>query len=203
MKLTISHILYPVYNLGPGTRIALWFQGCSIHCPGCLNPESWDFAGGRQIDLLELYMAILEVAEAHTGISISGGEPFDQYDALVLLCSMLKANTKLDILVFSGYDLPSLKSKHPDLHFMDVIDFLVDGPFLPENMATKGLKGSTNQCVYNIKERREILLDDLEANKICSLQITDDHAAYLSGIPRQGEMDKLIKLLKAQGITWR
>lgn len=203
MKLRISHILYPVYNLGPGKRIALWFQGCSIHCPACLNPESWDFAGGRQIDLLELYMAILEVAEEHSGISISGGEPFDQYDALVLLCSMLKANTGLDILVFSGYDLNTLKSKHPDLHFMDVIDYLVDGPFLSSSIATEGLKGSSNQCAYRFQDRRAILLEDLEAAKICSLKITDDHAVYLSGIPRQGEMEKLIKLLNAEGITWR
>ena len=203
MKLTISHILYPVYNLGPGIRIAIWFQGCSIHCPGCLNPESWDFAGGRQIDLLELYMAILEVAEEHTGISISGGEPFDQYDALVLLCSMLKANTKLDILVFSGYDLESLKTKHPDLHFMDVIDYLIDGPFLPENMATEGLRGSTNQCAYRLEAGQAIPIPDIEANHTCSMQVTADNSAYLSGIPRKGEMDKLIKLLSAEGITWR
>lgn len=202
MKLSVSHILYPVYNLGHGSRIAIWFQGCSIHCSGCLNPESWDFAGGQQIDLLELYMAILEVAEEHTGISISGGEPFDQYDALVLLCSMLKANTKLDILLFSGYDLESLKSKHPDLHFLDVIDYLIDGPFMSDKMATEGLIGSTNQCVYRLEAGRAISIPGIDASKVCSVQVNADHSAYLSGIPRQGEMDKLIKLLDAEGITW-
>ena len=203
MKLTISHILYPVYNLGPGSRIALWFQGCSIHCPGCLNPESWDFSGGRKIELMEIYMAILEIAEDYAGISISGGEPFDQYDALVLLCSMLKANTKLDILVFSGYDLPTLKSKHPDLHFLDVIDYLIDGPFVAENMAAEGLKGSANQCAYRFEAGLAIPIPDIESSKVCSVQVTADHSAYLSGIPRQGEMDKLVKLLNNEGTTWR
>lgn len=202
MKLRISHLLYPVYNLGPGKRIALWFQGCSIRCPGCLNPETWDFSGGSTYNVMELYVLIKQIADSHIGITISGGEPFDQYDALILLCAMLKEYTDLNVLVFSGYDLQQLLLEHQDSHFLDVIDYLIDGPFMEKRMARRGLRGSENQNMYHIVDHKAILTDELQSTDICSLHFDNKKSAYLSGIPRDKDMERLIASLHDEGISW-
>jgi anaerobic ribonucleoside-triphosphate reductase activating protein len=202
MTLRISHLLYPVYNLGPGKRIALWFQGCSIRCPGCLNPENWDFSGGHYYNVMEIYMMIKTIEDNYTGLSISGGEPFDQYDALILLCAMLKENTKLDILIFSGYNLGQLYTDHPDQHFLDVMDYLIDGPYIKENPAESGLRGSINQNMYHIVDRIVMPTEELQSTNICSLHLDNDNSAYCSGIPRNKDMERLIETLHKEGLNW-
>lgn len=202
MILRISHSLYPVYNLGPGERIALWFQGCSIRCPGCLNPESWDFEGGESVYVLVLFDALIKISESLQGISISGGEPFDQYEALILLCSLIKVHTKLDVLVFSGYTLEQLTQKFADLKFIKVIDYLIAGPYLQAQPAATGLKGSLNQRSYKFIKGKAIPIPDFEVDKRCSLNLDAKNGAYLSGIPREGEIQQLVKSLNEAGIAW-
>ena len=62
MYLNLRQILYPVHNLGPGKRIALWTQGCSINCPDCLNPETWNPEDGVQVSIMLLAVLLMEIS---------------------------------------------------------------------------------------------------------------------------------------------
>src|SRR5215218_593389 len=77
---------WPVTVLGPGRRIGLWMQGCSIHCPGCVSQDTWpaDPATAITVDALVDWCRTT-TGSALDGVTISGGEPFDQPDALLRL----------------------------------------------------------------------------------------------------------------------
>lgn len=83
---------------GPGSRAVIWVQGCALHCPGCFNPETHDAGGGTDIDPLELARRINALPVR--GITLSGGEPLAQPEALLVLLGALDAGK--DVLIYSG-----------------------------------------------------------------------------------------------------
>src|SRR5262249_17170585 len=91
---------------GPGARFVVWFQGCTLGCPGCFNPTTHDAAGGRTIALDEL---VGELTRAHgiEGISLSGGEPLQQPEAARALLDAARG-LGLSTLAFSGYTLDEI-----------------------------------------------------------------------------------------------
>ena len=62
---------------GPGTRYALWLQGCSLRCPGCCNPQLFDPRGGEELPLALLAAEISDVRDQIEGVTLLGGEPFE------------------------------------------------------------------------------------------------------------------------------
>lgn len=76
-------------SLGPGKRFAIWMQGCAKRCKGCINPEGQDLQGGYETDVKKLTDKILENDDI-TGITISGGEPFLQYEELSYMIRKIK-----------------------------------------------------------------------------------------------------------------
>src|SRR5690606_31060631 len=142
MKVSVSRVHFPVTALGPGRRVGIWFQGCSIRCPGCISADTWATTKPSSTveDVLTAIRPWLATAD---GITISGGEPFDQAGALEVLLRGLRAERAGDILVFSGYPLEAL-----DVHLSrmgGLIDAIVSDPF--ERTATQSLRlrGSDNQ----------------------------------------------------------
>src|SRR6185369_5076232 len=99
-RIAISRIHFPISTLGPGRRVGVWFQGCSIRCEGCISADTWG-AGRGQTTVDEVFSAILPWLTQADGITISGGEPFDQADALVALLRRVRSATAVDVLVFS------------------------------------------------------------------------------------------------------
>ena len=98
-RLLVNKLHAPVTVLGPGRRIGLWLQGCSIHCKGCVSTDTWDFDPRRSMtvdDVLAWCRAAVARAAAAgeqiTGLTISGGEPFDQADGLRVLVDRLQKN---------------------------------------------------------------------------------------------------------------
>jgi anaerobic ribonucleoside-triphosphate reductase activating protein len=83
-EIAISRIHFPVTRLGPGRRVGIWVQGCSIRCPGCISVDTWVRGRGRA-DVSEVLEAIAPWMSTAEGFTISGGEPFDQPDALASL----------------------------------------------------------------------------------------------------------------------
>ncbi len=92
---------------GPGLRAVVWFQGCTLGCPGCFNPATDDPQGGCDSDTETLAAEISTLATRLEGISISCGEPFQQPEAPLDLLRRL-ADWHLSRLVFSGYSLPEI-----------------------------------------------------------------------------------------------
>src|SRR5688572_7949583 len=93
---------------GPGERAVVWVAGCNRRCPHCMKPELFSFDAGKLVGVEDLAARVLAVPGL-TGVSFSGGEPFEQSAALGNLSRRLKAQG-LTILVYSGYRLEALQS---------------------------------------------------------------------------------------------
>lgn len=139
---------------GPGLRAALWVQGCSLRCPGCFNPHLWAAAGGMVEDAAEA--AARWVAQAGTagaqGLTLLGGEPFEQAEALALVAEAFRA-AGLTVMTFSGFELIELRSRargdDGTARLLAATDLLADGPYrrdLPETR--RPWVGSTNQGLH-------------------------------------------------------
>src|SRR3982750_2714627 len=90
MQIELNKAHFPVTVLGPGRRIGLWLQGCSIGCPNCISRDTWEAEPGKAIEIAALLAWCREVTQnVLDGVTISGGEPFDQPDALLALLRSL------------------------------------------------------------------------------------------------------------------
>ena len=137
---------------GPGVRVSLFVAGCTLHCKGCFNEESWDFAAGKPFTDETLSMILKALDNPYVaGFSLLGGDPFEsQHEAalLKLLSAVKEAYPQKTVWAWTGRVFDKVKTS-PLLKYIDV---LVDGPFVEKKKVTEqGLwYGSTNQRVLKI-----------------------------------------------------
>lgn len=130
---------------GPGMRTSIYFAGCRHACPGCHNPQSHDFTGGKAMTLGEILERILDDDE---NVTFSGGDPLFQDQKS--LCTLARA------IVCAGYNIWCFTGfLFEQVHTMDVmqyVDVLVDGPFV-QALSDKSLlfRGSSNQRLVDLK----------------------------------------------------
>ncbi|MDR1358926.1 MAG: anaerobic ribonucleoside-triphosphate reductase activating protein [Coriobacteriales bacterium] len=137
---------------GPGLRFAVFTQGCVHGCEGCHNPEAQDFAGGREITLDELERQI-EANPLLTGITLTGGEPFEQAAPLLELAHWAQERG-LTVWAYSGYTFEELLACTPSAEARELLaaaDVLVDGPYVAAQ-ASHALtwRGSANQRIIDV-----------------------------------------------------
>lgn len=141
---------------GPGLRYGIFVQGCSHNCPGCHNPESQPNEGGTEYTLAQIRDDILS-NKLITGVTFSGGEPFEQAEACAPLAKKLKEDG-YRIWAYSGYLAEDLIARDDSATrgFLENIDVLVDGPFV-ESLQSYDLKwrGSSNQRLIDMPKTLE------------------------------------------------
>ena len=152
---------------GPGRRAALWVQGCSIRCPGCFNPHSWTSDGGQPVGWPELAEGVRAAAADHDieGLTLLGGEPFDQAAPLASLAETVRAGG-LSVMTFTGYVLEDLRAagREDFDRLLAATDLLVDGPYLAQRPERRRpWIGSDNQRFWFLTDRYAHLADDLGA----------------------------------------
>lgn len=140
---------------GIGTCVSFWTQGCPHHCPGCQNPETWDFQGGKEVptDIRGQIIKAICANGITRNFSVLGGEPLcdenlDEVDKIIT--GVRTAYPQIKIFVWTGYILEELKEKKNDKinHILSQIDVLIDGPFIQaERDITLELRGSRNQRI--------------------------------------------------------
>ena len=130
MDIRYHRILFNSSANGPGRRNVVWFQGCTLNCQGCFNPLTHDPKGGRQISCTALGDLLLSHEPACEGITISGGEPFQQAEALLELLKILKARKSPPVLIFSGYSFSWIKDDPLCRSCLPFLDALICGPFM-------------------------------------------------------------------------
>jgi anaerobic ribonucleoside-triphosphate reductase activating protein len=196
--IALSRVHFPVHTLGPGSRVGIWFQGCSIRCNGCISLDTWapKPACSTVQDLLRDIDSWLEQAD---GVTISGGEPFDQAGALEELLHGLRRRPERDILVYSGYALESLNLSR----LAGLIDTLIADPFRADHPQTLALRGSDNQrmvCLTALGRARMSNFDRpaSEGERTLDLMFADGEI-FMAGIPARGDLAKLRLLLESQG----
>ncbi len=151
----IGKILFPITTLGPGKRVGIWVLGCSRNCEGCSNPELQFFDASKDISVEEIVQFIKTLP--CEGVTISGGEPFLQTEALKhLVCELREAGID-DILIYSGFTKQELENMNdPNVDFvLSHITVLIDGPFIKELVDDVPLRGSSNQKVWLFDRRYE------------------------------------------------
>ena len=98
--------IYPeTISDGYGLRYAIYFAGCAHRCPGCHNPETWDFSGGTPMEESRL-VEIVESNPLCHGVTFSGGEPFSQAAGFTVLAKLLKEKG-YEVASYSGYTFRS------------------------------------------------------------------------------------------------
>lgn len=140
---------------GPGFRYTVFTQGCPHGCPGCHNPQTHPFDGGRTADIRKIFAEICE-NPLLKGVTLSGGEPFCQPAPLAELARMVHEKG-LDVVTFTGYLYENLLAKHdPGVDaLLAQTDLLIDGPFvLAEKDLTLRFRGSRNQRVIDMNATR-------------------------------------------------
>jgi anaerobic ribonucleoside-triphosphate reductase activating protein len=135
-------------TLGPYTRYAIWTQGCHRCCPGCISPASRDPGGGYEEDVAALAADILQTAGIE-GITISGGEPFLQAEALAALIKSVKAARDLGVVLYTGYTLDEVAGNE----LAQLCDIIIDGVYMEELNDGLSLRGSANQKVCLMTDR--------------------------------------------------
>ncbi|HEX5501783.1 MAG TPA: 4Fe-4S single cluster domain-containing protein, partial [Thermomicrobiales bacterium] len=135
---------------GPGRRSVVQTSGCSLRCPGCIAEEAWDPRAGRPLGIAAVATALLDpVGAPRDGVTVLGGEPFEQPEALAALLAELRLRAPgLHLTVYSGYTLAAL-ARRPEpavRRALDLADLLIDGPFVRRLAAGAGeWRGSRNQ----------------------------------------------------------
>ena len=141
---------------GPGYRYTIFAQGCPHHCPGCHNPQSHDFEGGRVTDTDTILRQVRE-NPLLDGITLSGGEPFCQPEACRALAEAAH-DLGMSVWCYTGYTWEKLMQEADParLALLEAVDVLVDGPFI---LAQKSLElkfcGSRNQRLIDVKKTRQ------------------------------------------------
>ena len=150
---------------GPGVRVSLFVSGCTHHCPGCFNKETWDFASGEPFTE-ETEESILKMMEPSyiDGLSLLGGEPMEKVNQKGLLPFVKKVKERYpdkNIWCYTGYLyedlLPGGKVHTCETdELLGLIDILVDGEFKEElHSIMLKFRGSSNQRVIDLNKTRE------------------------------------------------
>lgn len=201
--LRLSRVHAPVTTLGPGRRIGIWFQGCSIGCAGCVSHDTWDPSGGVSVSVAEVvdyFRSKIETLSL-TGVTISGGEPFEQPDALLELLAALRkvsGENDVDILCYSGLPLKRLRRQYQG--HLHLIDALIPEPFVGNRAEKVRWRGSTNQPM--------VLLSDLARQRYSAVQqgndamqvVVAEQQVWLVGIPHSDDMERLARLVADRGL---
>lgn len=139
---------------GPGLRISIYCAGCAHHCPGCHNPESWNFSGGREMDVNELMDMIK--SDPFSNVSFSGGDPFYQVEGFTELARRIKEETSKTIWCWTGFTIEEIRANERLSQLLPYLDVLVDGPFILEQRDTQLLfRGSPNQRIIYLTEKED------------------------------------------------
>lgn len=207
MKIAINKVHFPVTSLGPGRRLGLWTQGCSIHCPGCASQDTWSFRDERLVDVEVLVAACRQLTnDVLDGITISGGEPFDQGEALALLLRHLcewrtLMGADFDILCYSGYTLTRLRARHAEV--LSRLDLLIPEPYRQKLPGTLPWTGSGNQPLVALSRRGEERLramEDAHSSRARMQVEIDGDRVWFIGIPRGGDFETFERALAERGI---
>lgn len=202
MQISLSRVHFPVTTLGPGKRIGIWFQGCSLRCKGCLSPDTWESKPNNMsvealIEHIQPWFALAD------GITLSGGEPFEQPQALYALLIALRQQFTGDIFVYSGYRWNEIEPQIMEMS--GLIDVLMSGRYEVETAQSLMLRGSDNQQLHCLTPMGESRFSHFERavtkdDKVLDFSVDQQGRIYLTGIPQKGDMARLRELLSQKDI---
>ena len=146
----VMNIIHDSVVDGEGLRTAIFFSGCSHHCKGCHNPQSWKYENGKEMTVTDIINEIK--SNPICDVTLSGGDPFYQTKEIITLVKEIKKLNK-NIWIYSGYTLEEILVDEQKKELLSYCDVLVDGKFILEQRdLTLKFRGSRNQRIININE---------------------------------------------------
>lgn len=144
MKVRILDIIRGTTVDGPGFRTSIYFAGCRHACPGCHNPQSWDFDGGTEMELDEI-MEI--VREEDFDVTLSGGDPLYQPEVVGELARLIR-ETGHSVWVYTGFTWEQIQESPRLMNALNDVEAIVEGPFIEALRDTDlRFRGSSNQRI--------------------------------------------------------
>lgn len=136
---------------GPGIRMVIFAQGCKHNCVGCHNPESHSFTGGQLVEVDEIIKKV-KANPLLDGISLSGGEPFEQAEECSILAKKVRA-LGLNVVTYTGYTFEEILAEENFRRLLLETDILIDGKFeIEEKSLMLKFRGSKNQRIIDVKK---------------------------------------------------
>ncbi|MFD6421108.1 4Fe-4S cluster-binding domain-containing protein [Streptomyces sp. NPDC060198] len=210
---------FPLETLGPGRRLGIWFQGCSLACGGCMSRHTWDARGGTSQDVAAL-LGLWEraLADGAEGLTVSGGEPLQQPDALAELLAGAAAhrdgdahraaNDRADLLVYTGYEFGEMTPRQAGA--LRHADAVITGRFRVAEPTALVWRGSANQTLRPLTGRARARYAPHLAREAPAprLQAVVDSGAdgpgmQVYGVPLRGELRDMERRLKDAGVRLR
>lgn len=153
VKIRILDILEETTADGPGFRTSIYCAGCAHRCPGCHNPQSWDFSAGREVSVDELLDVVK--ADEFADVTFSGGDPMYQVEAFTELARRIKHETGKTIWCYTGFTYEEILADSRMSMILPYLDVLVDGPYIAElRDPDLPFRGSSNQRIIHLKEQK-------------------------------------------------
>lgn len=176
---------------GPGLRAVVWFQGCTLGCPGCFNPGTHAAAGGVEVETRELAEDIRALASevglrpgatsAISGVTLTGGEPLEQPEAALDLLERI-ADLGLGVLLFTGRGRREVEVLPLGPRILARVDVAVFGHYVEGRRVARGLLGSANQEVALLTSRHS--MEDLGSVPPVEAIVRRDGTLTWTGIGR-------------------
>ena len=154
-----SGVIYNDIAAAPGLCVSFFTQGCPHRCPGCHNPQTWDFEGGKEFtsDVLESIIEGLTAQGINRSFCIMGGEPLcaeNEFLTLLVLKTVKERLPEVKVYLWSGYVYEDLVKKTGHVpQILSLCDYLIDGPYIEaQRDITLKMAGSSNQRIINLHE---------------------------------------------------
>lgn len=165
---------------GPGCRAVLWLQGCTLACPGCFNLDSHARDAGTRESVDDLVARILDLAPTIEGITLSGGEPWQQPAACRRLVEAVRASSNLTVVTFTGFGFTDLERIAGARWLRENVDVAIAGPYDVARRAARGLIGSSNKSIHFLGGRYGP--SDFTAVPVAEVVIEPDGRVVSTGI---------------------
>ena len=190
---------------GPGERAVLWVTGCLRRCPGCMKPEWFGFDTGVLTPITALTEQILSVHAQRplTGVTFSGGEPFEQAAPLAKLAAALRRAAGLNVLTYSGYRIDALRAEDRFAPLLGEADWLIDAEYRGDQPGPLAWRGSDNQTIYERAAGgiHQPMPEQGAAMTVREVQVSVTASRLrLSGFPNAAMQRKLQESLERRGI---
>lgn len=147
----VARVIHKTTAEGPGQRTALWVQGCSIRCKGCINPHLFSARGGELTAPSTIIAAAVDAGDE--GLTLLGGEPLDQVEAMTDLARRAQ-QAGLGVICFTGYAHDIIAATSIGERLLRHVDLLIDGPYVAGSPETeRAMVGSSNQRFIHLTDR--------------------------------------------------
>ncbi|MEO3788420.1 4Fe-4S single cluster domain-containing protein [Actinocorallia sp. B10E7] len=204
--LLLSRVLYPVLALGPGRRLGVWFQGCTLACPGCMSVDTWPSGAGFTSSVEEVTRLWRKAVRAGAnGLTISGGEPLQQAEGLAELLASVRAvaaGHPVDVLVYTGYEEDELDTARRNA--LAGADAVVTGRYRAGEPTALIWRGSANQRLTPMTElgrdRYTPFLRHVPERPPLQVE-RDGEQVWLIGVPRKGTIPRLEGAMRREGVS--